>query len=75
MAALLCALSTVYSHKTKQAKEKQHNKHKDFLKQKEKQECERLKRQKDERKKIFRAMGQKEKKKLKASLKGAEREK
>lgn len=46
-------------------------KHKEFLKRKEKQETEKLKRQKEERKKVYRAMGQKEKKKLKASLKGA----
>lgn len=71
VAALLNALSTVYSHKTKMAQAEQHMKHKEFLKKKEKQEAEKLKRQKEERKKVYRAMGQKEKKKLKASLKGA----
>lgn len=71
VAALLNALSTVYSYKTKKAQAEQHMKHKEFLKKKEKQEAEKLKRQKEERKKVYRAMGQKEKKKLKASLKGA----
>ncbi|KAM9462521.1 ribosome biogenesis protein BMS1 homolog isoform 2-T2 [Clarias gariepinus] len=71
VAALLNALSTVYSHKKKTVQAEQHMKHKEFLKKKEKQEAEKLKRQKEERKKVFRAMGQKEKKKLKASLKGA----
>ncbi|XP_062859134.1 ribosome biogenesis protein BMS1 homolog [Trichomycterus rosablanca] len=74
VAALLSALSTVYSHKTKKANEEQHVKHKEFLKQREKQESEKLKRQKEERKKVYRAMGQKEKKKLKTSLKGASKD-
>ncbi|XP_053496000.1 ribosome biogenesis protein BMS1 homolog isoform X1 [Ictalurus furcatus] len=74
VAALLDALSTVYSHKSKKARTEQHTKHKEFLKKKEKQEAEKLKRQKDERKKVYRAMGQKEKKKLKASLKGASKD-
>ncbi|XP_058262823.1 ribosome biogenesis protein BMS1 homolog isoform X1 [Hemibagrus wyckioides] len=74
VAALLNALSTVYSHKTKKAQAEQHMKHKDFLKKKEKLEAEKLKRQKEERKKVYRAMGQKEKKKLKASLKGASKD-
>lgn len=74
VAALLDALSTVYSHKSKKARTEQHTKHKEFLKKKEKQESEKLKRQKEERKKVYRAMGQKEKKKLKASLKGASKD-
>lgn len=74
VAALLNALSTVYSHKTKKAQAEQHTKHKEFLKKKAKQEAEKLNRQKEERKKVYRAMGQKEKKKLKASLKGASKD-
>lgn len=74
VAALLNALSTVYTHKAKRAQAEQHMKHKEFLKKKEKQEAEKMTRQKEERKKVYRAMGQKEKKKLKASLKGASKE-
>ncbi|XP_066522644.1 ribosome biogenesis protein BMS1 homolog [Hoplias malabaricus] len=74
VAALLTALSTVYNHKSKKVQAEQHAKHKDFLKQKEKQEAEKLRRQKEERKKVYRAMGQKEKKKLKSSLKGASKD-
>ncbi|MCJ8738552.1 hypothetical protein PDJAM_G00037160 [Pangasius djambal] len=74
VAALLDALSSVYSHKTKKAQAEQRMKHKVFLKKKEEQEAEKLKRQKEERKKVYRAMGQKEKKKLKASLKGASKD-
>ncbi|KAK9965745.1 hypothetical protein ABG768_004818 [Culter alburnus] len=71
VAALLEALSSVYAYKNKKAKAEQKAKHSEFLKQKEKQDAERLKRLKEERKKTFSAMGQKEKKKLKSSLKGA----
>uniref|UniRef100_A0A673LK33 BMS1 ribosome biogenesis factor n=1 Tax=Sinocyclocheilus rhinocerous TaxID=307959 RepID=A0A673LK33_9TELE len=71
VAALLDALSSVYAYKNKKARAEQHAKHKEFLQQKEKQDAERQKRLKEERKKTYRAMGQKEKKKLKSSLKGA----
>ncbi|XP_051524048.1 ribosome biogenesis protein BMS1 homolog [Myxocyprinus asiaticus] len=71
VAALLSALSSVYAYKNKKAHAEQRAKHKEFMKQKEKQEAEKQKRLKEERKKIYRAMGQKEKKKLKSSLKGA----
>uniref|UniRef100_A0A8C2AJA4 BMS1 ribosome biogenesis factor n=1 Tax=Cyprinus carpio TaxID=7962 RepID=A0A8C2AJA4_CYPCA len=74
VAALLDALSSVYAYKNKKAKAEQHAKHKEFLKQKEKQDAERQKRLKEERKKTYRAMGQKEKKKLKSSLKGASKD-
>lgn len=74
MAALLEALSSVYAYKNNKAKAEQKAKHSEFLKQKEKQDAERLKRLKEERKKTFRAMGQKEKKKLKSSLKGASKD-
>nr|XP_055032289.1 ribosome biogenesis protein BMS1 homolog [Misgurnus anguillicaudatus]XP_055032290.1 ribosome biogenesis protein BMS1 homolog [Misgurnus anguillicaudatus] len=74
VAALLDALSSVYAYKNKKARTEQHAKHKEFLKQKEKDETEKQKRQKEERKKIYRSMGQKEKKKLKSSLKGASKD-
>ncbi|NP_001104620.2 ribosome biogenesis protein BMS1 homolog [Danio rerio] len=74
VAALLDALTTVYSYKTKKAIAEQRTKHKEFLKQKEKQEAERQQRLKVEKKKTYRAMGQKEKKKLKSSLKGTSKD-
>ncbi|KAK2876347.1 hypothetical protein Q8A67_020443 [Cirrhinus molitorella] len=74
VAELLNALSSVYTYKTKKAKAEQHAKHKEFLKQKEKQDAERQKRLKEQKKKTYRAMGQKEKKKLKSSLKGASKD-
>jgi len=74
VAALIQSLSTVYAYKNKKAKAEQNTKHKEFLKQKEKEDGERQKRLKEERKKTFRAMGQKEKKKLKSSLKGASKD-
>lgn len=71
---MLTALSTVYNHKNKTAQAQQHAKHKDFLKEKEKEEAAKQSRLKEERKKVYRAMGQKEKKKHKASLKGASKD-
>ncbi|TRZ00408.1 hypothetical protein DNTS_004787 [Danionella cerebrum] len=70
VAALLDALSSVYAHKNKKDRTEQRAKHKEFLKQKDKEEAEKQKRLKVEKKKTYRAMGQKEKKKLKSSLKG-----
>ncbi|KAM6951121.1 ribosome biogenesis protein BMS1 homolog [Aplochiton taeniatus] len=70
VAALLNALSAVHNHKSKNARAAQHAKHKLFLQQKDKQEEEKLKRQKEARKKLYRVMGQKEKKKERSSLKG-----
>uniref|UniRef100_A0A8C9WLF3 BMS1 ribosome biogenesis factor n=1 Tax=Scleropages formosus TaxID=113540 RepID=A0A8C9WLF3_SCLFO len=74
VAALLTALSTVHNYKTKKAKAEQHAKHKEFLKQKEREEMEKLKRQKEARKKMYRIMGQKEKKRERSSLKGSSKD-
>ncbi|XP_042364323.1 ribosome biogenesis protein BMS1 homolog [Plectropomus leopardus] len=71
VAALLQALSTVHNYKRKKAHMVQHAKHKEFLQQKEKQEEAKLKRQKEARKKLYRVMGQTDKKKHRSSLKGA----
>ncbi|KAM9336223.1 ribosome biogenesis protein BMS1 homolog [Symphorus nematophorus] len=71
VAALLHALSTVHNHKRRKAHMVQHAKHKEFLQQKEKQEEAKLKRQKEARKKLYRVMGQMDKKKQRSSLKGA----
>ncbi|XP_006630993.2 ribosome biogenesis protein BMS1 homolog [Lepisosteus oculatus] len=71
VAALLNALSTVHGYKQKRARSKQHQKHKEFLKQKEQEEVDKLKRQKEAHKKMYRTMGQKEKKQQKSSLRGA----
>ncbi|XP_074519969.1 ribosome biogenesis protein BMS1 homolog isoform X2 [Halichoeres trimaculatus] len=74
VAALLHALSTVHSHKRKKAQMLQHAKHKEFLQLKEKEEEAKLQRQKEARKKLYRVMGQADKKKQKSSLKGAPQE-
>ncbi|XP_068610392.1 ribosome biogenesis protein BMS1 homolog [Brachionichthys hirsutus] len=71
VAALLHALSTVHHHKRKKVHVAQHAKHKEFLQQKEKQEEAKLLRQKEARKKLYRVMGQMDKKKQRSSLKGA----
>ncbi|XP_070299914.1 ribosome biogenesis protein BMS1 homolog [Salvelinus sp. IW2-2015] len=71
MAALLNALSTVHNYKSKKAHVAQHAKHKDFLRQRDKAEEDKLKRQKEAKKKLYRMMGQKEKKSQRSSLKGA----
>uniref|UniRef100_A0A3Q2ZJA5 BMS1 ribosome biogenesis factor n=1 Tax=Hippocampus comes TaxID=109280 RepID=A0A3Q2ZJA5_HIPCM len=70
VAALLQALSTVHNYNTKKAHAVQHAKHKEFLRQKEKDEEAKLKRQKEARKNLYRIMGQKDQKKQKSSLKG-----
>lgn len=70
--ALLDALSTVHSQKMKKAKEQQHPHNKEHFRAKQKEEEEKLKRQKDLRKKLFRIQGQKERSNQKSSLKGAE---
>uniref|UniRef100_A0A8D1TE38 BMS1 ribosome biosis factor n=1 Tax=Sus scrofa TaxID=9823 RepID=A0A8D1TE38_PIG len=69
--ALLDALSTVHSQKMKKAKEQRHLHNKEHFKVKQKEEEEKLKRQKDLRKKLFRIQGQKEKRNQKSSLKGS----
>ncbi|XP_030630744.1 ribosome biogenesis protein BMS1 homolog isoform X2 [Chanos chanos] len=71
VAELLNALTKVYHHRQKKARTEQRAKHREFLRQRDREEQEKQKRLKEERKKLYRAMGQKEKKKLKASLKGA----
>lgn len=70
--ALLDALSTVHSQKMKKAKEQRHLQSKEHFKVKQKEEEEKLKRQKDLRKKLFRIQGQKERRNQKSSLKGPE---
>ncbi|XP_053439622.1 ribosome biogenesis protein BMS1 homolog [Nycticebus coucang] len=70
--ALLDALSTVHSQKMKKAKEQRHLHNKEHFKVKQREEEEKLKRQKDLRKKLFRIQGQKERRNQKSSLKGAE---
>ena len=71
VAALLDALSTVHSYQSKKARGAQRLKHKDFLQQREKQEGEKVKRQKEAKKKLYRMMGQQENKSQRSSLKGA----
>ncbi|XP_053721325.1 ribosome biogenesis protein BMS1 homolog isoform X2 [Synchiropus splendidus] len=71
VAALLRALSTVHNYKVKKAKTAQRAKHKEFLQRKERDEMEKAKRQREIRKNLYRAMGQKEQKKQRSSLKGA----
>ncbi|CAJ1080477.1 ribosome biogenesis protein BMS1 homolog isoform X2 [Xyrichtys novacula] len=71
VAALLQALGTISNHKRQKTYTVQHAKHKEFLQQKEKQEEAKLKRQKEARKKLYRVMGQMDKKKQRSSLKGA----
>ncbi|KAL4613024.1 hypothetical protein GN956_G23033 [Arapaima gigas] len=70
VASLLTALSTVHSYKVKKARAEQHAKQKEFLRQKEQEEMEKLKKQKEARKKMYRIVGQKEKKRERSSLKG-----
>ncbi|CAL9699611.1 unnamed protein product [Knipowitschia caucasica] len=69
--ALLQALGTVHNYKTKKAKTVKHAKHKEFLEQKTQQEEVKAKRQRELRKKLYRAMGQSEKKSVRSSLKGS----
>ncbi|XP_068162168.1 ribosome biogenesis protein BMS1 homolog isoform X2 [Antennarius striatus] len=71
VAALLHALSAVHHHRKKKAHAVQHAKHKEFLQQKDKQEEAKLLRQKEARKKLYRVMGQMDRKKQRSSLKGA----
>lgn len=70
--ALLDALSTVHGHKLKKAKEQQHLHNKEHFILKQKEQEEKLKRQKDLRKKLFQIQGQKERRNQKSSLKGPE---
>ncbi|XP_043912218.1 ribosome biogenesis protein BMS1 homolog [Protopterus annectens] len=70
ISALLSALGVVHSYKVKNAKIKHRQQHKEFLKIKQKEEEAKLQRQKEAKKKIYRIIGQREKKRLKASLTG-----
>ncbi|XP_056387373.1 ribosome biogenesis protein BMS1 homolog [Hyla sarda] len=70
--SLLNALGTVNNYKKQKAKTKQRQQRKEFLQHKTKEEEDMLKRQKEARKKLFRTIGQKEKKKQKSSLRGTE---
>ncbi|XP_063814808.1 ribosome biogenesis protein BMS1 homolog [Pseudophryne corroboree] len=70
ISALLTALGTVNNYKKLKAKTKHKEQRKEFLHHKHKEEEEKLKKQKEARKKLFRVLGQKEKKKQKSSLKG-----
>ncbi|XP_061088772.1 ribosome biogenesis protein BMS1 homolog [Conger conger] len=71
VASLLAALSTVHYDQKNKAKTQKHAQHKDFLRQKEREGAEREKRHKEERKKMYRVLGQQEKKRQRSSLKGA----
>ncbi|XP_062831924.1 ribosome biogenesis protein BMS1 homolog [Anolis carolinensis] len=76
IAALLSALSTVHNDKLKKAKLKHRQDLNERLKVKQKEEEEKIKRQKEAKKKLFRIIGQKDRKRQKSSLKGnAEQEK
>lgn len=70
--ALLDALNTVHGHKVRKAKELQHLHNREHFRLKQKEEEEKLKRQKDLRKKLFRIQGQRERRNQKSSLKGPE---
>lgn len=68
---MLHALNTVHHYKKKKEHKAQHAKHKEFLREKEKQEEAKMKRHKEARKKLYRVMGQMDQKKQRSSLKGA----
>lgn len=68
--ALLQALGTVHNYKRKKAQTVKHTKHKEFLQQKNQQEEAKAKRQRELRKKLYRAMGQADQKRSRSSLKG-----
>uniref|UniRef100_A0A2K6GAY4 BMS1 ribosome biosis factor n=1 Tax=Propithecus coquereli TaxID=379532 RepID=A0A2K6GAY4_PROCO len=70
--ALLDALSAVHSQKVRKTKEQRHLHNKEHFREKRKEEEEKLKRQKDLRKKLFRIQGQQERRNQQRSLKGAE---
>ncbi|MEE6488718.1 hypothetical protein FKM82_015336 [Ascaphus truei] len=72
ISALLAALGTVHNYKKSKAKTQHRQQHKAFLREKQAEEGEKVKRQKEARKKVFRVLGQKDKKKQKSSLKGGD---
>nr|XP_056705611.1 ribosome biogenesis protein BMS1 homolog [Euleptes europaea] len=71
IAALLTALGTVHNYKLKKAKLKRRQQVKEHLQVQQKEEEAKLKRQKEAKKKLFRIIGQREKKRQKSSLKGS----
>lgn len=71
ISALLNALSTVNNYKIKKAKVKHRQQMKEYIKVKQKEEEQKLKRQKEAKKKIYRILGQREKKRQQSSLKGS----
>ncbi|PKK28288.1 BMS1 ribosome biogenesis factor [Columba livia] len=71
ISALLSALSTVNNYKIKKAKVKHREQLKEYLKVKQKEDEQKFKRQKEAKKKIYRILGQREKKMQKSSLKGS----
>ncbi|KFP18557.1 Ribosome biogenesis protein BMS1, partial [Egretta garzetta] len=71
ISALLSALSTVNNYKIKKAKVKHREQLKEYLKVKQKEDEQKFKRQKEAKKKIYRILGQREKKRQQSSLKGS----
>ncbi|PKU38877.1 ribosome biogenesis protein hypothetical protein [Limosa lapponica baueri] len=70
ISALLSALSTVNNYKIRKAKVKHREQLKEYLKVKQKEDEQKFKRQKEAKKKIYRILGQREKKRQQSSLKG-----
>ncbi|XP_051473895.1 ribosome biogenesis protein BMS1 homolog isoform X2 [Apus apus] len=71
ISALLSALSTVNNYKIRKAKVKHREQLKEYLKVKQTEDEQKFKRQKEAKKKIYRILGQREKKRQKSSLKGS----
>ncbi|NXL62732.1 BMS1 protein, partial [Chordeiles acutipennis] len=71
ISALLSALSTVNNYKIKKAKVKHREQLKEYLKVKQKEDEQKFKRQKEAKKKVYRILGQREKKRQMSSLKGS----
>ncbi|KAM9379932.1 ribosome biogenesis protein BMS1 homolog [Phaethornis superciliosus] len=71
ISALLSALSTVNNYKVRKAKMKHREQLKEYLKVKQKEDEQKFKREKEAKKKIYRILGQREKKRQKSSLKGS----
>ncbi|XP_075279079.1 ribosome biogenesis protein BMS1 homolog [Opisthocomus hoazin] len=71
ISALLSALSTVNNYKIRKAKVKRREQLKEYLKVKQKEDEQKFKRQKEAKKKVYRILGQREKKRQKSSLKGS----
>ncbi|NWI24100.1 BMS1 protein, partial [Sula dactylatra] len=71
ISALISALSTVNNYKIKKAKVKHREQLKEYLKVKQKEDEQKFKRQKEAKKKVYRILGQREKKRQKSSLKGS----